>query len=852
MNEFFVDITKLISNKYTFYAHLNENKKELLIAHINLVEKYFCILYKNKNIEELKDIFIENYFCNISYEGKKLFNKLLFSVFTFHDIGKINPLFQNNQMKNEINISIRKIKSFGSKHSLISSLLYMDYFLDKLEKIEDKEEQKQLRTFIIVNAFIISRHHSHLNSLNDFENSIKEKIEDDQLQDLLDFFNTSKVYLKNINNFNKKLGRQIYNTIKKLKNLNNEKAVFLYTYCRFVYSLLVACDFYATSEFVDGIEINDFGEINEIQEFYSIYKSTDIYNSIKKYEWDYYNKFNEKERIKNVEDINILRNELFLDSQKEILNSINDNIFYLEAPTGGGKSNIAMNLSFKLIENNKNLKKIYYVYPFNTLVEQNKKTIEKIYKDYDEILRKIVVVNSTYPINEKDKTNDINEDGKHDYYKKALLNRQFLNYPFILTTHVSLFDSMFNKTKESCFSFHQLANSVIVLDEIQSYKNDIWTEIIMFLKGISTILNIKVIIMSATLPNLDLLTVEKNHTTRLIKNTDKYFNNKLFKDRVKIDYSLIDSDIDALFNHIKKKSFERKKILIEFIKKESAYNFFYKLADDNQIVSKVLLITGDDNSIDRENILCEIDSSESKEKGVILVATQVIEAGVDIDMDIGYKDISKLDSEEQFMGRINRSCKNSGIVYFFNYDNCSNIYKNDCRVQKQLSLINKEMQSILKYKRFSDYYKPVLNTIIQNINNGDITTNINIFFNEVKNLNFEIVSNKMKLIDDDLWSISVFLSRNIKDKDGKEISGSDVWKQYKYLLNNNKMDYAEKQIKLNEIRCKLNYFIYQVKKSNVPYNDKIGELFYIEDGENYFVNGKVDKEKLITGVGDFL
>lgn len=43
----------------------------------------------------------------------------------------------------------------------------------------------------------------------------------------------------------------------------------------------------------------------------------------------------------------------------------------------------------------------------------------------------------------------------------------------------------------------------------------------------------------------------------------------------------------------------------------------------------------------------------SKLKSVILVATQVIEAGVDIDMDIGYKDCSKLDSEEQFMGRIN-------------------------------------------------------------------------------------------------------------------------------------------------------------------------------------------------------
>ena len=45
-------------------------------------------------------------------------------------------------------------------------------------------------------------------------------------------------------------------------------------------------------------------------------------------------------------------------------------------------------------------------------------------------------------------------------------------------------------------------------------------------------------------------------------------------------------------------------------------------------------------------ILREMDTAD-KDKAVILVATQVVEAGIDIDMDIGYKDISKLDSEEQ-------------------------------------------------------------------------------------------------------------------------------------------------------------------------------------------------------------
>ena len=73
-------------------------------------------------------------------------------------------------------------------------------------------------------------------------------------------------------------------------------------------------------------------------------------------------------------------------------------------------------------------------------------------------------------------------------------------------------------------------------------------------------------------------------------------------------------------------------------------------------------MTGDDNCVDRERILRCIKTQGFEQTGYILIATQVVEAGVDIDMDIGYKDISTLDSEEQFMGRINRNAKREGIV----------------------------------------------------------------------------------------------------------------------------------------------------------------------------------------------
>ena len=80
-----------------------------------------------------------------------------------------------------------------------------------------------------------------------------------------------------------------------------------------------------------------------------------------------------------------------------------------------------------------------------------------------------------------------------------------------------------------------------------------------------------------------------------------------------------------------------KRILIEFIRKLSAEEFYAHISESAEC--PVRLITGDSSIQERKDIIADIENMQE----VILVATQVIEAGVDIDMDIGYKDISRLD-----------------------------------------------------------------------------------------------------------------------------------------------------------------------------------------------------------------
>ena len=205
------------------------------------------------------------------------------------------------------------------------------------------------------------------------------------------------------------------------------------------------------------------------------------------------------------------------------------------------------------------------------------------------------------------------------------------------------------------------------------------------------------------------------------------------------------------------------------------------------------------------------------------------------------------------MGRINRSCKKSGIVYFFNVDKADLIYKNDIRMNKKFTLEDENMKKILVNKYFKDYYLPILKALKTYYNDSLSELNLNEFFSEdVGGLKFDKITSRMKLIEEDMWSISVYLSRNIEKEDGTILYGNEIWDSYKTILLDKNLDYAKRQIKLSEARSLLNYFIYQVKKCDLIYNDRIGDLYFIEDGEKYFRDGKVDKEKLITGIGDFI
>lgn len=728
---------------------------------------------------------------------------------------------------------------------MLSAAIYLDYFYEKIQEIPlSKDEKNIIHVFMLANAYVITRHHGNLSG---FEAFLEEFQQNRQLADIFSCMNQgvfAEVYhgpfcKKGLHAVNMPMqNKRKYDSFSEKQSLQ----LGLYAYIRFLFSVLVSCDYYATSEYDNGIEMSAFGTI-ENTEFATQYEQSERVKQIRR--------LNPESCVDDKKDINILRNRMFYEAEQTLLKNKDTNIAFIEAPTGAGKSNLAMNCSLKLLD--KNINKIFYVYPFNTLVEQNYDTLEKIYGQTD-IFKSIAVINSITPIplnGTRKFWENLDKEENEKFYQKALLDRQFLNYPFILTTHVNLFQIMFGCEREAAISFYQLAGSVVVLDEIQSYKNVLWTEIMMFLQCYSRLLNMKIIIMSATLPKLDMLTGNHENVVNLIENPEKYFQDARFKKRVALSYELLYQDkkteMEELYAHVLGQSQKGRKILMEFITKTSAEMFYHMLTESGREDLQIFCMSGDDNQIDRKRILMEMNMAD-EDKAVILVATQVVEAGIDIDMDIGYKDISKLDSEEQFIGRINRNFKRKGVVYFFDMDNESGIYKEDYRVDTAYTLRKDEMKQLLADKKFGKYYDYILKGIRKYRNDRKNENGIEAFVDNVKKLDFVWISQKMKLIDkNDDWKMSVYFAREITTDTGEIIDGKQVWERYRELLSDMTMNYAKKQILLSEVKSKMSYFIYQIKIDNsLDYNDRIGELYLIEDAEQYFENGRLNTDKFYS------
>ena len=706
--------------------------------------------------------------------------------------------------------------TISSEHSIYSAKEFIKLFTEEVDKIKDDEIFEKINYILNTFSYAIIKHHGKLHSIEDYN------IEKDGSYELV-----------------KK---------KSEKYINNPFEFYILN--KLLFSLLVSSDYYATTHYMADLPTTNFGTIKDKQKIINKFEEYKIIRNIRS--------------GKNIKWINKLRSKMFLEAEENLLKNLDKNIFYLEAPTGSGKTLTSINLAMNLIKQ-EDINKIFYVFPFNTLVEQTKKQLDDI---FDEDLN-IEVINSITPI--KEKTDEEQED-EESKYQKSYMSRLFFHNELILTTHIAFFNILFGTTKEDNFPLWQLANSVIILDEIQSYDNKLWSYMIKFFSIYAKALNMKIIIMSATLPKLDnLIDSEENKDifVELIKNKNDYFQSKYFKNRVEIDFSLLElykeAEYDILIEKLNIEKENYSKIVFEFIKKDSAREFFEKIEEDIRFKDfEIFELSGDDNKATREHIIQKI--KDKKELKIILVATQVIEAGVDIDMDLGFKDISTIDSEEQFLGRINRSClkvknKYKPKVYFFNKDEENKIYKEDNRIEDNLR--KDEFRQVLLDKNFESFYKNVFRRIKSNdskIKDG-ILGNFEKFNEKVQKLNYKEIQEKMRLINTQSFrlyfpfklDISKYKIDEFKDKkaitkyldEDENLDGLLIWEEFEKL--NDIKNYAQKEVKRSELNSLMQFFTFNITKysdkQSLPYFDYIcGSYHFISNYDDFIKNSKFNRK----------
>lgn len=845
----------LAQEKYNDYlAHLRDDGQESLYEHTKLVSDYGNCLSEANGLITVIESLCSELFSGIEH-NKLICNfaiKLFFDTLIYHDLGKVNPNFQYAKMNQ---IRFEKIKvEFGSDHSKIGAFVYLIQHLQSANQLSLKGVDKLCCVHLVLSfSYIVYNHHNSEIITVDLDNYSTKFIKDVfQLLELLDAATISPEMLRQV--------LVLFGKSKEEDRRLNNSTFPLFALLKLNYSLLTASDYLATTHYMNRRSemFNDFGLLNLEQKRRIVKRIEEsknynqlAYVTCDDFVFDFPNEANNG-------NLNYLRKALSVEIINGVRSNTEENLFYIEAPTGGGKTNLSMLVLAELfrsdLEKNTNqIKKVFYVFPYTTLITQTYDTLkETLGLQNDEILQ----LHSKSGFEGKELYGDKREN---------IIDYQFLNFPFALISHIRFFDILKSNRKSTNYPLHRIANSVVVIDELQTYSPKEWDKVIYFIEHYAKHFNIKFILMSATLPKIDKLRIESianDEFVYLNKYRDEYFSNKNFCERVKFDFSLLHSNpfrskeksenLESLWEIVAEKSsdyFESNKrvhCIIEFIFKNSAGTFLQVAKEQNELFDEIFLLSGAILESRRNEIISKLKSDEFVNKNILLITTQVVEAGVDIDMDIGFKDSSILDSDEQLAGRINRNVKKPQCtLYLFNLDDASVIYGKDPRFELIQQKLADEYEEILQNKNFDLLYDAVIE-YRKKINEQIGWINLKSYIQQVKQLDFKAIDTNFKLIENRLQTESLFLALNIPVKstgsciqnfnkneldflkqfdkyfdDDEYVSGEQVWELYLELIHSEHFDFTEK--KLNKIMMQgiMSKFTLNVSVYSKPFKDAL-------------------------------
>ncbi len=541
-----------------------------------------------------------------------------------------------------------------------------------------------------------------------------------------------------------------------------------------------------------------------------------------------------------------LRAKLFEELTEQAYSiSLDQHIFTLTAPTGSGKTLSVLNFALILknrIRKEKNLNpRIIYALPFTSIIDQNfdvfKKVVEKsnpqLSHDSSVLLKHHHLAEVAY------------QSGDDSWpLDQSLLLTESWESEIVVTTFVQFFNSIITNKNKMLKKFHNISGSFLILDEVQNLPIEYWPLVRNVLKLLSEKANCYVLLMTATQP----LIFPKDEALELVKNKTNMFNqlNRVVVKHHSKARNLKNFLDDFLLSLNAQKSYA---VILNTIK--SSVEFFDLLKNGCNTNHRLFYLSTNILPIHRQQRIEQINTCFKKRSPLILISTQVIEAGIDFDFDVIYRDFAPVDSIVQASGRANRhgeKPKGGKVNLIHLIDEDGRQYSQFIYGKAHLYVASRLFEQIneLPENKFMALVQKNYESLVRIC---DVTIGNRIFQKWWHECNYSILS-EFRLIDEKLNYVNVFVTI--------DENAQKIWDTFLSFVHFEK-DFHQRRLNYLKIRRDFNQYVISIpailaKKHFWDYSNKsfqgigciplemIGDYYNPQTG---FVRQNVDETMII-------
>jgi len=338
---------------------------------------------------------------------------------------------------------------------------------------------------------------------------------------------------------------------------------------------------------------------------------------------------------------------------------LTERLHSITLPTGLGKTLLSISWALKLrnrIQGEERfIPKIIVALPFLSIIEQTDLEYKKVLSEHY-LAHKDRLYMPRYSIADFEFKDGVDDNERSDNSIDYFLN--IWNSEIIVSTFDQVLYSVFSFKSKPLMRFHNLFNAIVIFDEIQALPSELWKPFELFFRKLSEVGKSHVVLMSATQPGFFPGVIER------VPDHKQYFEGrKRVNLRVKPEKISLQVFIDNLADVVE--TYSNKSIMFVLNTRDSSkyvYNKISELKAKGLVEQRPLYyLSSYVAPCERTNKIIKI--KECNNKNPIIVTTQCIEAGVDIDVDFVIRDRGPLDSIFQVCGRCNRhGIKTEGVI----------------------------------------------------------------------------------------------------------------------------------------------------------------------------------------------